>query len=153
MGDFGAIEAAQHELLASLKLLPKTCAFQVILYDQEPYALTPGGRTGFITPNDLVVDQIARLLQNASPQNGTDHVKAIQEALRREPEMIVLVTDADDLTKADAQRVARANFGKTVIHAIELASTRQRGPAQQGLDELARLTHGSHQVVQLTKPR
>jgi hypothetical protein len=55
------------------------------------------------------------------PDRGTNHIDALKLALRLGPEVIYLLTDADEpqLSAAELDLIHRANRGRTRIHAIE----------------------------------
>jgi hypothetical protein len=150
MGQNAAFDTARRELLVSLRQLPPTCGVQVLLYDQEPRFLVPGSSKKFLSPVPAVLDEMAVLLEKERPGNDTNHCNALDAALALNPQTIVLVTDGDDLDEATARKILRANFAKTIIHTVELSSTRQRQPGQGGLELLAEQTHGLYRVVRLT---
>jgi hypothetical protein len=64
------------------------------------------------------------------------------------PDVIFLVTDADNLTEQQVEETTRLNAGKSVIHTIELSlANRQR--EHMPLQQLARRNGGRYQAVDL----
>jgi von Willebrand factor type A domain len=144
----GGLAAAKRELLASLEQLPPTTRFQVILYNRAAVPLTVGGQTGLLPAGDDTRREVARVLAPVRGEGGTDHLQALKCALRLQPDVIFLVTDADDLTAEQVRLVTRLNGDHTIIHAIELRS-RPSPPAGSPLQVLAQNNRGNYRSVDL----
>jgi len=144
----GGLAAAKRELLASLEQLPPTARFQVILYNRAAVPLTVSGQTGLLPAGDETRREVARVLAPVLGEGGTDHLQALKCALRLQPDVIFLVTDADDLTPEQVRLVTRLNGNHTIIHAIELRS-RPSPPAGSPLQVLAQNNHGSYRSIDL----
>lgn len=140
--------AAKTELIRSLDDLDSTHQFQIIFYNEKPkiFTLKPG-RAELIwgeTDNKMrAKDFVARI----KASGGTEHLNALQLALRMGPDVVFFLTDADQpqLTYGELQKVRRWNRG-TTIHAIEFGS----GPelsADNFLRKLARQNGGQHAYV------
>jgi hypothetical protein len=146
MGLSGALPVAKRELLAALDVLPAEAHFAVILYNRLAEPLSPDGHAGLLSATDANRTGIARLVQEARAEGGTDHLAALHRAISLRADVIFLVTDADELTLAQARRVAQLNRGRAVIHAVEINSDHD-GPEETPLKLLTRLTGGSHRIV------
>lgn len=151
MGPGGLLEAATRELCASLARLPPATQFQIILYHDQPEALFPG-RAALLPATAANVQRAARLLVEVRAEGGTDHLRALRLALSLGPEVIYLLTDADDLSNADRHEVTRLNRGRAVIHTIEL-STSNRGRTDMPLQVLARENRGTYRAADLGPQR
>jgi hypothetical protein len=149
MGRGGLLDAAVRELCASLSRLPPATRFQVVVYHDRPALLCPG-------PEELLpatAENTARaigLLDDLDAEGGTNHLPALRLALSLAPEVIYLLTDADDLSHEHRLEATRLNAGRAVIHTIEL-SPANRGRADMPLQVLARENRGTYRAVDLRR--
>jgi hypothetical protein len=81
---------------------------------------------------------------------GTDHVRALEVALKMRPDVIFFLTDADEpqLSRNDLDRIQRLNYG-SVINAIEFGAGPKSG-GQNFLQTLAAENAGQHGYVDVT---
>jgi hypothetical protein len=145
------LRAAKAELLASLEGLGETHQFQIIFYNHEPLIFNPAGdprRLAFATEANK--DRARRFVQSVAASGGTRHMEAILLALSLQPEVIFLLTDADDPQLSDGQvaTIARRAEGIT-IHTIEFGYGPQKR-TDNFLVKLARLTGGQHVYVDIS---
>jgi hypothetical protein len=147
MGPGGLLAAAVGELCASLERLPAEARFQVVVYHDQPELLLPG-RAELVPASLDNTDRAARLLKELRAEGGTNHLRALRLALSLSPEVVFLLTDADDLNDADRREATRLNRGRAVIHTIELNPS-HRGRADMPLQVLARENRGRYLAVDL----
>jgi hypothetical protein len=147
MGEHGALEAACRELLTSLAHLPATARFQVVLYNRSASPLLLGGRTDLAAAGADSLRQVETALAALRPAGGTSHVSAIKTALTLLPDVLFLVTDADDLTQNEVRELTALNRGRAVIHAVELTPR-----PEQGDGPLALLAHGNGGTYRVVNP-
>jgi hypothetical protein len=57
-----------------------------------------------------------------SPEGGDDHLLGLREAIALQPEVICLLTDADDLTPEQVRTITNWNRGQSCIHAVTIGS-------------------------------
>jgi hypothetical protein len=122
MYNYNAMQAAKAAVLASLQTLVDSQQFQVIFYNDMPHLLRLGGREAGLAFATEVNKSFARQeIAAVVPDNGTDHMKALTLALRLGPEVIYLLTDADEpqLSAAELDQIHRLNQGRARIHTIE----------------------------------
>jgi hypothetical protein len=146
MGLNGGLSAAKREVLASLGKLPESTRFQVILYNREATPLRLGGKTELVPVTDEARREAHLLLAAVRAEGSTNHQEALRRALSLLPDLILLVTDADDLTLQEVRAVTQMNGGRSVIHTIELTDHRAEkvdGPLQL----LAHSNRGTHRRV------
>ncbi len=148
MGLNGGFSAARRELLASLARLPASVRFQVIVYNRDAVPLRLDGRSELLPATDALKDEAARLLGGLMPAGKTDHLEALRRGLALEPDVLFLVTDADDLTPQQVRAVTLLNQGRTAIHAIELSG---RGGDGGPLEALAHDNHGTYRRVNVAQ--
>jgi hypothetical protein len=148
----GPLIAAKRELIASLQSLQSVHQFQVIFYNQEPQLMTLRGHS----PQMVFADEpgkrlAASFVGGLFAYGATDHMQALQTALRLRPDVIFFLTDAEEpqLRPDDFQRIRRLNQG-TSINAIEFGI----GPRQARysfLQQLAAENGGQHAYIDITR--
>ena len=153
-GDSGgkALEAAKAELLASLQRLDTVHQFQIIVYNHRPRVFNPTGQPGrlaFGTEQNKA--EVRRFLGTVQADGGTDHEEAVMMALRMHPDVIFLLTDADDpkLSPRQLARIERFGAGIT-IHTVEFGTGPQH-EADNFLVKIARQSGGEHAYVDVMK--
>ncbi|MFL5245585.1 MAG: hypothetical protein ACJ8FY_26110 [Gemmataceae bacterium] len=135
MGLNGALEKAKREVILCIDSLPDTARFQVIFYTNhriDPLKSSHGIALLHATLEAKEIAKDAIVRQRA--RDGTEHLEALLAALHLEPDMIVLVTDADDLSPEVVKRITSLNQQNCVIHTVELASAGEandKGPLAQ----------------------
>jgi hypothetical protein len=142
MGLNGALRRARREVLSALACLPKQATFQVIVYNRHAELLRVDGRSGFLTADETTRLDVAAALGGVVAAGNTDHLRALQQALQLRPDILFLVTDADDLSEEVVRRVTHLNAGYSVIHTVELSHRREA--ADGPLRQLAALNQGTY---------
>jgi len=149
-----ALAAVKAELIRAIEVLDSVHQFQIIFYNHRPSIFNPSGAAGrlaFATEENK--RRAARFLESITAEGGTAHDEALRLAARMRPDVIFLLTDADDpkLSPEQLAKVRRQAAG-IIIHAIEFGQGEQ--PAETSfLAELARQNGGRHVYVDLSKPR
>src|SRR5262249_33777939 len=108
-----------------------------------------GGRSDLVPARDENLHETAALVTRLRASGSTNHVEALRRALELGPDVIFLVTDADDLTPEQVRKGTQWNGGRAVSHAVELGGpddSRPGGP----LEQLARNNGGTYRFVPLT---
>jgi hypothetical protein len=146
MGWRHRLDVARRELLLSLRHLPSTARFQVVAYNRQAEPLPIGNGRDLLAPDPPTLRQVEPLLAALNAAGGTDHLRALRTALALQPDLIYLVTDADDLPARDLQELNRLNRGRSIIHTIDLSGHRQPSAAST-LQQLAHANRGSHRRV------
>jgi hypothetical protein len=145
MGPSGALATARKEIAASLRRLPVSTLFQIIAYNRHAEPFVIDGQTGLSPANPASIEAAVRLLAAVQPEGSTDHAQAIRRALLLRPDVLFLVTDADDLT-GTVTALARLNRSRAAFHVIELSRGKVGRPAGP-LARLAESTGGSYRRV------
>ena len=135
---------AKARLLASLESLDSTQRFQIIFYNQQTLVMSLRGEqaTELYWASDINRTLARQFVSSIDAEAGTDHMPALLKALSFKPEVLYLLTDADQpqLSANELNRIRLANRGRTRIHTIEFGE----GPASldggRG-DFLERLAH------------
>jgi hypothetical protein len=145
MGPSGALETAILEVAASLKSLPPNALFQVIPYNRMAEPLELDGQRGLVPAEPASVEQAIAQLTHVQAAGPTDNAEALLHAFLMRPDVVFLLTDADELSAARVQSLWR-NRGQAVIHVVEL--TRGLGGEADGsLAQFARNSGGSYRRV------
>ena len=153
MGDYDALEYAKAELLVSLQTLAPSQKFQVIFYSEkvEPLNLTGSG-TQLVSGTDVNRNKARQQISKARPLFGTRHLPALLAALNYEPDVIFLLTDAQDvsLQRNELEQIKRRNRSNAKIHCIEFGKgTELKG--DNSFKRLARQNSGTHSYRDVTK--
>ena len=147
MGPGGALDRARREVLSSLHDLPEGARFQIIAYNLVPQPLMVGGE--LVPAGPAAIEEAERRLTALGASGGTSHVRALKRALLLQPapDLIFLVTDADEMTAADIRAITLLNRSRrAAIHVVELASAVADG-SESLLAQLAGSNGGSHRRV------
>jgi von Willebrand factor type A domain len=119
----GPLAEAKARLVASLESLESTQRFQIIFYNSQTFLMALRGEQ---TPELYWATDINRTLAKQfiariRADLGTDHMPAILRALSLGPEVVYLLTDADQpaLSAHELNRIRTANRGRAHIHTIE----------------------------------
>ena len=154
MGEEGrnSLRAVKTELIESLKNLDSVHQFQLIFYNQRPVLMNPAGRPGRLAfGTDENKRRAARFLNSIKADGGTNHEAALKMAVRMQPDVVFLMTDADDpiIEPAQLAKIRHIAAG-IVINAIEFGS----GPKPAGpsfLADLARQNGGGYVYIDVSK--
>ncbi len=152
MEEHNAFRAAKAELLTSLSRLTEVQQFQVIFYNNAPLVLaTREDRFPMFFGTDAQRLQVSEQIRSVSPDGGTRHMPAIQEALKYNPDVIFLLTDGAEpaLSRADLDSLKARNRLGTRIHCIEFgtgepATTAAGLPVSNFLMKLAEQNSGKY---------
>jgi hypothetical protein len=148
MGLSGCLNAAKAELRACLGRLPASARFQVLLYNEAASPLL--GRAGeFLAPDDETLSTVTAALDGVGALAGTDYRQPLRQALDLAPDVLFLVTDADGLTPELVRSLTHYNGGRSVIHALELTTSRAPHPGG-ALEMLARENGGTYLAVRVS---
>jgi hypothetical protein len=145
------LRAAKTELLSSLQDLDRVHQFQIIFYNEEPRVFQSGtGHPQMVFGDERGKERAAEFVKTITATGGTRHEKALELALRMNPDVIFFLTDADEpqLTAEELDRIRRWNRG-TAIHAIEFGFGPRRN-RDNFLTRLAARNGGRHAYVDMS---
>jgi len=108
MGEFGKLTLARAALVSTLRRQPADVKLQVLAYNSAAYALLPGGCVAATVANIAAAESG---LANLKATGRSNHVEAVRAAVALRPDVIVLLTDADELSAASFRSVL-AGYGK-----------------------------------------
>ena len=150
---------AKARLLASLESLDNTQRFQIIFYNQQTLVMSLRGEQGteLYWATDINRTLARQFISSVDAEAGTDHVPALLKALSFKPEVVYLLTDAEEpqLSALELNRIRLANRGRTRIHTIGFG---EGLPALNGsrvsfLEVLAQQNGGTYRYQDVTALR
>ena len=125
MGAAGKFDAARAALVSTLKQQPATVRVQVIVYAGSAAPLLTTNGTA-LPATEANVRSAAEKLATLEARGKSNHLVAVRAALDFRPDVIVLLTDADDLTAAalkpvlaSAQRPVVVCFGRVTAEGVQ----------------------------------
>lgn len=125
MDSSSLINAAKAELVASIESLPEHHQFQVIFYnDTTKFYRRNGGvnRLWFGTKSNK--RSVFGFIKRTKTAGGTKHRQALASALELEPDVVFLLTDADNgLRKSEQNELLRINRAGTSINVIAFGAS------------------------------
>lgn len=98
MGEWGKFDAARGALIATIRLQPESVRFQIVIYSgvvATPIRSAPGECLASTSAN--VAKAIAALESLGAPSGRSNHVEGLRAALAFRPDLVLILTDADDL--------------------------------------------------------
>lgn len=108
MGAGGKLGAAQAALGATLAQQSEAVRFQVIVYEGTAGPLLPSGAVALPATAENVRAATAKLAALVA-RGRSNHPRALRAALNFRPDVIVWLTDADDLTAAVLKSILRSD--------------------------------------------
>jgi hypothetical protein len=120
-GGNGVLNSAKAELLASIDQLGPTQMFQIVFYNEKPTIFPLGGSHGkLVFGTDINKRAAKNFVGGIVADGGTNHLAAIEVALRLDADVIYFLTDADQpgLSPGQMLRIRDRN-DHAVLHCIE----------------------------------
>lgn len=105
MGAAGRFDRARAALAATLQLQPSTVRFQVIVFAGRAIPLLPSNGSTPLWATEANIRAAIEKLTPLEPRGKTSHLEAIRAALAFQPDVILLLTDVEDVTAATFQRL------------------------------------------------
>lgn len=127
MGEFGKFAAARAALIATLRRQPESVRFQVIVYAGTPRTVFPGGCVAATAVN---IADAETYLVGLRPSGPSNHVEAVRVAAALRPNVILILTDATDLSANKLKPVFAAG-GKPVPVCVAQVSAEGVGPHRE----------------------
>ncbi|HEX4131695.1 MAG TPA: hypothetical protein VHZ24_16790 [Pirellulales bacterium] len=151
-GPGSALRGAKTELLGSLNDLGPTHQFQIIFYNERPTIFPLAGVQGRLVFGSRNNKHSAEeFVDGITAEGGTDHLAALEVALRLDADVIYFLTDADEpgLTAGELERITKRNQA-AVINCIEFGVGPKR-PGENFLQRLAAANRGQYVYVDTNK--
>jgi hypothetical protein len=122
MGRDRKLALAVGVLKASLRQLGPDVLFQIVTYDSRarPLRLGRGLEPAPATPENIASAE--EQLDDLAGEGSSRHVEGLRAGLELRPDVLILLTDADELTVQDVKQVKKWNARGTAIHAVLLGA-------------------------------
>jgi hypothetical protein len=121
MGAAGKFDAARAALISTLRQQPATVRFQIIVYAGTATPLLTSDGHGLLA-SEANVRLAAEKLATLEARGRSNHLAAIRAALAFQPDVILMLTDADDLSAA-ATKPVLASSPKPVLVCVGQVAT------------------------------
>jgi hypothetical protein len=128
MGEFGKLTLARAALVATLRGQPEGVRFQVIAYNSTARALLPGTATLPATSANVSAAE-AKILP-LEPKGRSNHAEAVRVATRYRPDVVLLLTDAEELSLAHF-KPALAPAGQPILMCVAKVTATGVGSPQE----------------------
>jgi Ca-activated chloride channel family protein len=132
-----AMKAAKKELLQSLRSLTRFQQFQIVFYNTEQKWLKAPGKVDFrfFSADEKSLRLASDFIREIEPEGGTQHLTAIELALRLHPDVVFFLTDGGKpgLSPDDFEELKRLNERHTRIHCVQFSSKDDPDAAEAAL--------------------
>jgi len=105
----------------SLRELGPETRFQIITYDSRPSVTRIGNQLGLVAANDRHRVDAGQTLDDLVGEGSSRHADALLLGLSLRPDLMIMLSDAGDMTPLDVARVRSANGARTIIHGVLLS--------------------------------
>jgi len=126
MFSHNAMGAAKSELLKSLRTLNRFQQFQIVFYNTDQKWLKAPGKMDFrlFSADERSLRLASAFVAEIDPDGGTQHLTAVELALRLHPDVIFFLTDGGKpgLSSFDLEALKRLNDRHTRIHCVQFSS-------------------------------
>jgi hypothetical protein len=123
MFSYHSMDAAKNELLSSLSNLRRSQQFQIVFYNLDQKWMKAPGRSDFqyFPASESYRRLAAQFVAGVQPESGTQHLPALQLALRLHPDVIFFLTDAGEpaMKPEEMEEIKTLNAGRTRIHCVQ----------------------------------
>ncbi|MBN9121918.1 MAG: VWA domain-containing protein [Planctomycetes bacterium] len=122
MGASGKLDAARAALVSTLKQQPTSVRFQIVAYAGTAVPLLTGNGAA-LPANEASVRAAAEQLAKLEARGRSNHLEAVRTALAFRPDVVLLLTDADDLNgpalRAAAPKSVLLCVGRVTAQSVE----------------------------------
>lgn len=143
MGVDDRLSAARTQIAACLRDLPAGMRFQIVAYNRKSELLILDGQTGMAALTEQARAEALGQLNDLIAEGGNDHLEALMMALHLQPDAILLLTDADDLSPEQVRAVTNWNRGRCRISAVTFGSA-----PRQAMQNLAANNRGVCKLIE-----
>lgn len=158
MTSHNSMQVAKASLVSSLQALDGNQQFLIIFYDDKPSVLhlRDNQKPQLYAATEIHKTLARQKIAGIQPGTGTQHVPALEMALRLRPDLIFFLTDAQEppIYDGELEALKKLNTQKTRIHSIEFG-VGQEVPAavnpRNFLRKLSTQNGGTYRYYDVTK--
>ncbi len=110
-------------LKKSLQQLDVKVRFQIVSYDSKATITHIGGNLELVTATEAHRAEAEKCLDELDAEGSSRHYEGIRAGLSLHPTVLILLTDAGELTPREAAHIQQWNRGVTDIHVVLLSQT------------------------------
>jgi hypothetical protein len=122
MGRDRKLALAIRVLKASLRQLGPDVLFQIVTYDSRARAMRLGRGLDPAPATSANIATAEGQLDDLAGEGSSRHVEGLRAGLELRPDVLILLTDADELAAQDVKQVKKWNARGTAIHAVLLGA-------------------------------
>jgi hypothetical protein len=144
MGIGNKMEIARREILATLARMSPSSRFQVVAYNRQAETVRINGQTGMTLVAERNLQELWNFLSDLTPEGGNDNLHAFREAIALQPDVICLLSDADELTPGEVRTITNWNHGLSSIHAVTIGAA-----PREMMQLLAKQNRGTCKMIEV----
>lgn len=114
----GKLRRAIAMLRASLRQLGPDVRFQIVAYDSKPAVFRIGGTSDLVSANMENIAKAEAILEQVVGEGSSRHCDGLMTGIGLHPDVLILLTDADELMPHEVKRLKDWNRKGTSIHAV-----------------------------------
>ena len=155
-----SMQVAKSALISSIQSLQENQQFLIIFYDDKPSVLNLKSveKPQLYSATEIHKTLARQKIAGVQPGTGTQHVPALELALRLRPDVIFFLTDAQEpaIHPGEMEHLKQMNTQKTRIHCIEFGVGQEISEKvfpNNFLRKLSRQNGGTYRYYDVTKFR
>ncbi len=127
MGQGKKLVHAVNILKESLHQLGPQVSFQIVTYDKQATVSRLHNKLELAPAEPATIAEAGRLLDGLVAEGSSRHVEGLRAALSLHPNVVILLSDAGDLTAQDVKQIRQWNYSRAAIHAVLIGATDYEG--------------------------
>ncbi len=158
MTSHNSMQVAKASLVSSIQALEANQQFLIIIYDDKPTVLNlrEVEKPQLYFATEIHKTLARQKITGIQPGTGTQHVPALEMALRLRPDVIFFLTDAQEppIYDGELESLKKLNGQKTRIHTIEFGvgqEVSEIAAPRNFLRKLSRQNGGTYRYFDVTK--
>ena len=129
IGTGSKLSQAARMLKASLRQLGPDVRFQIVTYQREAHVFhLPGRADSWLQPSVETLKAVDNRLDELIGEGISNHAEGLAVALQMQPDLLIWITDAPELTSNAIQLLSDRNRKPTRVHAIGLGDKAEGNP-------------------------
>lgn len=129
MGQGRKLAHAVALLKSSLRQLGPDVRFQIVTYDSQATIARLNGTIELVLASAPTIAQADSLLDDLTGEGSSRHAEGFRAGLSLQPDLLILLSDAGDLTPNEVKRIKQTNHKGTAIHAVMLGTSGEKNLA------------------------
>jgi hypothetical protein len=110
---------------ASLRQLGPDVRFQIVTYDSQAVFMRLAEGLGLVPAVPANIAEAERTLEALAAEGSSRHAEGLRAALSLRPSVVILISDAVELSSAEVKQIKQWNRNATAMHAILLSASEE----------------------------